>query len=105
MPEHPAPPGGSPREPIALIGIGCRYPGVHGPLSFWDLIRSQRSTVSPPPEHRIALGYDIARYFDPRPRVPGRISSPFAGFLEHPDQFDPAPFGLSPRDVRAMEPQ
>lgn len=105
MPEHPAPPGGTPREPIALIGIGCRYPGVHGPLSFWDLIRSQRSTVSPPPEHRIALGYDIARYFDPRPRVPGRISSPFAGFLEHPDQFDPAPFGLSPRDVRAMEPQ
>ena len=95
----------STQDGIAIIGIGCRYPGVHGPLGFLDLIRSDRSTVSAPPEGRIALGYDIDRYLDPRPRVPGKISSPYAGFLDEPEQFDPAPFGLMPRDVRAMEPQ
>ena len=45
----------STQEGIAIIGIGCRYPGVHGPLGFLDLIRSDRSTVSAPPEGRIAL--------------------------------------------------
>ena len=99
-PGAPAPADGA----IAIIGIGCRYPGVHGPLAFWELIRSDRCTVGPPPPSRIALGYDLERYLDPRPRIPGRISSPYAGFLEDPDLFDPAPFGLTPRDVVAMEP-
>ncbi|MCH2187708.1 acyltransferase domain-containing protein, partial [Myxococcota bacterium] len=93
------------QDGIAIIGIGCRYPGVHGPLDFLDLIRSDRSTVSAPPASRIQHGYDIDRYLDPRARVPGKISSPYAGFLDHIEQFDPAPFGLIPRDVRAMEPQ
>ena len=95
----------SEQDGIAIIGIGCRYPGVHGPLDFLDLIRSDRSTVSAPPASRIEHGYDIDRYLDPRARVPGKISSPYAGFLDHIEQFDPAPFGLIPRDVRAMEPQ
>ena len=93
------------QDGIAIIGIGCRYPGVHGPRDFLELIRSDRSTVSAPPASRIEHGYDIDRYLDPRARVPGKISSPYAGFLDHIEQFDPAPFGLIPRDVRAMEPQ
>lgn len=93
------------RDGIAIIGIGCRYPGVHGPGAFWELMRAGRSTVGPVPPERVALGYDLDRYLDPRPRVPGRVSSPYGGFLEHPDRFDPLPFGLTPREVRAMEPQ
>jgi acyl transferase domain-containing protein/acyl carrier protein len=101
VPRPPAPAA----DAIAIIGIGCRYPGVHGPRAFWDLVRSGRNAVTAAPPERIALGYDLDRYLDPRPRIPGRISSPYAGFLEHPDRFDPAPFGLMPREVRSMEPQ
>ncbi len=92
-------------EPIAIIGIGCRYADTRGPDEFWEIVRSGRNTVRDVPRHRIDLGYDIDHFYDPRPRIPGKISSKKGGFLEHPELFDAAAFGIAPRDALTMEPQ
>ena len=92
-------------DSIAVIGIGCRYADARGPEEFWEIVRSGRNTVRDAPQHRIELGYDIDHFYDPRPRIPGKISSKKGGFLEHPELFDPAAFGIAPRDALTMEPQ
>ncbi len=91
--------------PVAIVGIGCRYADARGPEEMWDIIRSGRNTVREAPQHRIELGYDVDHFYDPRPRIPGRISSKKGGFLEHPELFDPAAFGIAPRDALTMDPQ
>ena len=65
----------NPDEPVAIVGIGCRYADARGPAEFWDIVRSGRDTVREAPAHRVALGYDLDHFFDPTPRMPGRISS------------------------------
>jgi acyl transferase domain-containing protein len=92
-------------EPIAIIGMGMRFPGSErGPETFWRMLREGRSGISEPPAHRVLLGFNIDEIYDPRPGTPGKISSKLAGFIDHPELFDPFVFGLSPRDVVAMEP-
>lgn len=92
-------------EPIAVVGIGCRYADVRGPAEFYEIVRGRRNTVREAPRHRVELGYDIDHFYDPRPRIPGKISSKKGGFLEHPELFDPEAFGIAPRDALTMEPQ
>jgi acyl transferase domain-containing protein len=92
-------------KPIAIVGIGCRFADARGPDEFWEIVRSGRNTVREVPPHRIELGFDIDHFYDPRPGIPGKISSRLGGFLEHPELFDPGAFGLSPRDAVGMEPQ
>jgi acyl transferase domain-containing protein/NADPH:quinone reductase-like Zn-dependent oxidoreductase/acyl carrier protein len=92
-------------DQIAVVGIGCRYADARGPAEFWEIVRSGRNTVREVPQHRIDLGYDIDHFYDPRLRIPGKISSKKGGFLEHPELFDPAAFGIAPRDALTMEPQ
>ena len=96
---------GATSRPIAIVGIGCRFADARGPEEFWEIVRSERNTVREVPEHRIELGYDIDHFYDPRPGIPGKISSRLGGFIEHPELFDPAAFGLTPRDAVGMEPQ
>ena len=93
-----------PVEPIAIVGIGCRFPGARGPAEFWRMLREGRDGIRDVPAHRIELGFNIDEIYDPRPGTPGKISSRRAGFLDHPELFDPFVFGLSPRDAVAMEP-
>ncbi len=92
-------------EPIAIVGIGCRFADARGPDEFYEIVRGRRNTVRDAPQHRIELGYDIDHFYDPRPRIPGKISSKKGGFLEHPELFDPDAFGIAPRDALTMEPQ
>ncbi len=94
-----------PAAPIAIVGIGCRYPGARGPEELWRVARDGEFTVRDVPEHRVEFGFDIQRFHDDRARIPGRISSIKAGFIDHPEEFDPLPFGLTPRDAAALEPQ
>ena len=92
-------------QPIAIVGIGCRFADARGPAEFYEIVRGRRNTVRDAPQHRIELGYDIEHFYDPRPRIPGKISSKKGGFLEHPELFDPEAFGIAPRDALTMEPQ
>ncbi len=88
-------------EPIAVIGIGCRFPGAHGPQAYWDLLAAGRDAVSEVPPER----WDIDEYYDPNPEAPGKMYVRHGGFVEHVDKFDPAFFGVSPREAAGMDPQ
>jgi acyl transferase domain-containing protein/acyl carrier protein len=88
-------------EPIAIIGIGCRFPGSSGPEAFWKSIRDGVDAITEVPPDRFSVG-DL---YDPDPSVPGKINSRWGGFVEQVDQFDPQFFGISPREAARMDPQ
>jgi amino acid adenylation domain-containing protein len=92
----------SKREPIAVIGIGCRFPGEAGsPDTFWRLLHDGVDGISEVPPGR----WDLDSIYDPEPGKPGKSSSRYGGFLSGVDQFDPAFFGISPREAESMDPQ
>ena len=89
-------------QPIAITGIGCRYPGdVHDPDTFWQLLSGGVDAITEIPSNR----FDIDEYYDPRPATPGKIISRWGGYLKDVDQFDAPFFGLSPREVESLDPQ
>jgi acyl transferase domain-containing protein/acyl carrier protein len=88
--------------PVAVVGIGCRFPGgVVDAQTFWQLLVDGRDAVGEIPVDRI----DVAHYFDARPATPGRMMSRRGGFLDGIDAFDAAFFGISPREAERMDPQ
>lgn len=88
--------------PIAVIGLGCRTPGgVHDAEGFWRLMRDGVDAISRVPSDR----FDIDALYDADPEVPGRIATREAGFIERPDEFDAAFFGIAPREAQGMDPQ
>lgn len=89
------------RAPIAIIGIGCRFPGSRGPAEFWQLLRDGVDAISDIPPERFA----VDSVYDPEPGTPGKIINRAGGFLREIDQFDAAFFGISPREASRMDPQ
>ncbi|MBC6435614.1 type I polyketide synthase [Nostoc sp. HG1] len=88
-------------EPIAIIGIGCRFPGAKDPEAFWELLRKGVDAITEIPKNR----WDLDKYYDPNPEIPGKTNSRCGGFLQQVDQFDPHFFGISPREAMSMDPQ
>ncbi|MEY9847848.1 acyl transferase domain-containing protein [Streptacidiphilus sp. BW17] len=88
-------------EPIAIIGMGCRFPGAAGVEEFWTLLESNSDAVAPVPPDR----FDVTAWYDPEPGTPGRLVSRHGGFLDDLYDFDAAFFGISPREARTMDPQ
>ena len=88
-------------EPIAIIGIGCRFPGANDPAAFWQLLRDGVDAIREVPADR----FDQHAFYDPDPAVPGKMNTRWGGFLEQVDQFDPNFFGISPREALRMDPQ
>ncbi|MFE3167768.1 acyltransferase domain-containing protein [Streptomyces sp. NPDC059224] len=77
-------------EPVAIVGIGCRFPGGPDPSSFWQLLTEGRDAVGPVPAGRREL-------------LNGKVR--WGGFIDGIDQFDPLFFGISPREAVQMDPQ
>ena len=83
-------------EPVAVIGIGCRYPGgAHTPDAFWDSTRDGQDAIGPyPAARRAALA-----------GMPQPDALPLGGFLDDVDGFDGGFFGLAAREVHSMDPR
>lgn len=89
-------------EPIAITGMGCRFPGgITGPASFWDLLREGKDVISEVPSGR----WDLEELYTTAPNPIGKVSTRNGGFLEDVQGFDANFFGISPREVSTMDPQ
>ena len=88
-------------EPIAVIGMGCRFPGADGPAAYWDLLRNGVDAITEIPKRR----WNADDFFDPDPNALGRMATRWGGFLQDVDGFDAEFFGVAPREAAGMDPQ
>ncbi|MBW4510719.1 MAG: amino acid adenylation domain-containing protein [Scytonematopsis contorta HA4267-MV1] len=88
-------------EPIAIIGIGCRFPKANTPEAFWQMLHNGIDAITEVPSDR----WNIDALYDPDLKTPGKMSTRWGGFLEQVDGFDPSFFGISPREAELIDPQ
>ncbi|HEU4324091.1 MAG TPA: polyketide synthase, partial [Roseiflexaceae bacterium] len=88
-------------EPVAIIGIGCRFPGAGTPEAFWRLLCAGADQITEVPPDR----WDRDAFYDPDPQARGKMVSRYGAFLERLDMFDAPFFGISPREAVHLDPR
>lgn len=90
------------KETVAVVGMGLRFPGgSRNPEEFWHFLETGGDAITRVPEGR----WDLDDLLNPDPAAPGKMTTPWGGFIEDIDQFDPGFFGISPREARGIDPQ
>ncbi|MEV7832326.1 beta-ketoacyl synthase N-terminal-like domain-containing protein [Streptomyces subrutilus] len=90
-----------PVRTVAVVGMGCRFPGASGTDAFWKNLTANTDSITPIPSER----FDAARYHSTTPGTPGRTVSRHGGFLDDPFSFDAPFFGISPAEAALLDPQ
>ena len=88
-------------ELVAVIGLGCRFPGAENIHEYWQLLLNGHDAISEVPAER----WDAHQYYDPDITTPGKMNTRWGGFLKQVDGFDPFFFGISPREAIQLDPQ
>ena len=88
-------------EPIAIVGMACRFPGADSPAALWKLLQDGRDAITEVPADR----WNVDDYYDPVPATPGKMHTRWGGFLDQVDCFDAEFFGISAREACFMDPQ
>jgi acyl transferase domain-containing protein len=88
-------------EPIAIVGMACRFPGAESPEAFWQLLLDGRDAITEVPPDR----WDVNANYSADPQAPGKSYSRWGGFLDGVDLFDADFFGISPREANQMDPR
>ena len=89
-------------EPIAVIGLACRFPGeANTPDAYWRLLKEGDNAIRQIPADR----WEVETLYDPNPEAAGKMVTKMGGFLNKVDGFDPVFFGIAPREVASMDPQ
>lgn len=89
------------REPLALVGMACRFPGANTLEKFWQLLRNGVDAVSEVPSDR----WNANRFYETDPNISGKTNSRWGGFLREIELFDANFFGISPGEAAFMDPQ
>ncbi len=89
------------REPIAIVGMGCRVPGADNPDAFWHILDQGLDMITEVPSDR----WNLDDLYDPDPDQPGKTHARHGGFLKDIDLFDADFFGISPREAKSLDPQ
>ncbi|TWT32734.1 type I polyketide synthase [Blastopirellula retiformator] len=90
-----------PHSPIAVVGVGCRFPGASDPAAYWELLAGGVDAIRQTPADR----WDVDALYSSEPATPGKTSTRWGGFLDDVADFDPAFFGISGREAEKMDPQ
>ncbi|MBW4478283.1 MAG: acyltransferase domain-containing protein [Tolypothrix brevis GSE-NOS-MK-07-07A] len=88
-------------EAIAIIGIGCRFPGANDYEQFWLNLEQGVNSISEIPPQR----WDVQKYYSPNPQERNKSISKWSGLIEASDEFDAQFFGISPREAKMIDPQ
>ena len=88
-------------EPVAIVGIACRFPGGDDAQSWWTTLASGTDAIEPVPAER----WDREALYDADPDAPGKMSTKWGGFIANVDRFDAAFFAISPREAVSIDPQ
>ncbi|ETW23730.1 hypothetical protein MGAST_12675 [Mycobacterium gastri 'Wayne'] len=88
-------------EPIAIVGMACRFPGAGDPEAFWDVLAAGADMIREISGDR----FDINEYYDPDPDAAGKMYTRCGGLLDEIAGFDAEFFGISPREAMRIDPQ
>ena len=88
-------------EAIAIIGMGCRFPGADSPEAFWRLLERGGDAIGEIPRER----WNVDDYFDRDTEAPGKMYVRHGGFVDGVDEFDAGFFGITPREAEEVDPQ
>jgi 3-oxoacyl-[acyl-carrier-protein] synthase II len=88
-------------QPIAIVGMGCRFPGVDTLDDFWALLHAGKDAITEIPGDR----WNLNQYYSPDPNAPGKMYTRHGGFVPHLHDFDAAFFRIAPREAASLDPQ
>ncbi|MBP0013905.1 MAG: SDR family NAD(P)-dependent oxidoreductase [Roseofilum sp. SBFL] len=89
-------------EPIAIVGMACRFPGgANDPSTYLNILHNGIDAITPVPPER----WNVNAYYDSDPEVSGKAYTKEGGFIEQVDQFDPLFFGIAPKEAVILDPQ